>query len=68
MVWGWISAHGIRDLHICDDNIDAEAYVSPVYGSREVDIFSLELHVYFSRTTPELHSTENICSAIERQR
>lgn len=24
---GWISAHSINDLHICEDNIDAEAYI-----------------------------------------
>ena len=27
MVWGCISAHGIRDLYICEGTIDAEAYV-----------------------------------------
>ena len=26
MVWGCISVHGIDDLHMCEDTIDAEVY------------------------------------------
>ena len=50
MVWGCISAHGMGDLHICEDTIDAEAYVE-----------ILERHMLLSRPpgTPCLFQQDN---------
>ena len=56
MVWGWISAHSMGDLHICEGTIDVEAFVGilerHMLPSRRQ--FSQELHVYISRTMPGL--------------